>query len=99
MQSVTQCIAIHGNLSADKDVTKVSETAMSDHALYDTINPQPQQQSVSIHVNPSASDEDVKTIGIPNPMYNAQVRATENPYSFDTCTENAPTHCTADYVQ
>ena len=97
MQSI-QNATMHENPSTAKDAT-ISETTMSDHVIYDTINPQPQEQSACIHENRSTSNEELKTVGITNPMYSAQLRATENPYSFDVSTESTPTHCTADYVQ
>ena len=97
MQSSTQNDTMYENPTA-KDATKLSETAMSDHVIYDTINPQPQEQSACIHENPSASNEELKITGITNPMYSAQLRATENPYLLDASTESTPTHC-ADYVQ
>ena len=67
------------------------------HVIYDTINTQPQEQNADIHENPSANDVEMTKAGIANPMYNVQLRAKENPYSFDTSTENTPTLCTADH--
>ena len=99
MQSSMQNATVHENPSTIKDATKLSETSMSDHVIYDTIKPQPQEQSACIHENPSASNEELKITGITNPMYSAQLRATENPYLLDASTENGPTHCTADDVQ
>ena len=66
------------------------------HVKYDTINVQPQEQNADIYKNPSANDVEM-TKGITNPMYTVQLRANENPYSFDTSTENTPTLCTADH--
>ena len=96
MQSSMQNSTIHKNPSAEKDVTELEETAMSDHVIYCTINSQPQEQNAELHENPSGK---VQQVGISNPMYSVQLRAIENHYSFDSSTENIPTYCTADYVQ
>ena len=66
------------NPSTAKDATKLSETAMSDDVIYDTIDPQ--EQSAYIHEN---SNEELKEAGITNPIYSAQLKATKNPYSCD----------------
>jgi len=95
MHTSVQGTAICENPSTDKDA-KVSETMISNdtNVAYDTINTQPQKQNADIHENSSA--EMIKA-GLPNPMYAVQLIAKENPYSFDTSTENTSTLCTADH--
>ena len=88
---------VHENISTQKDSTELSETTMSDHVVYDTINPQSQDQNACIHENPSVIDEEVLKGEISNPMYiQLRARATEYPYSFDTGTEDTPSDCTAE---
>ena len=100
MQSSMQNATMHENPATEKDEMRLSETALSDHVIYDTIKPQPQEQSACIHENPSANKEEVEKAGITNPMYSVHLSTTENPYYIDTCTETTPTDCTAaDYVQ
>ena len=99
MQSSIQTTAIRVNPSTEKDEAKLSDTTMSDHVIYDTINTQPQEQNTCINEGPSVIDEEAANAGIPNPMYDDRLRVIENPYSLDASTGDTPTHCTADYAQ
>ena len=84
MQSSVQNGAIHENPCTGKDMTNLSE---KDHDIAAT------QENLSVN------DEVLRDEKL-NPVYTDYLRATENPYSFDTTsTENGLTHCTADYVQ
>jgi len=96
MQTSVQSTTICKNPSTDKDTTRVSKTMISSdmQVIYDTINVQPPEQNADIYENPSANDIEMTKAGTPNPV---QLRAKENPYSFDTSTENTPTLCTADH--
>ena len=87
MQSSIQNATLHENRSAEKDET---ETTLSDHAKYDTGNSQPHEQRACINEDLFVSNEAV---------YNVHLRTTENPYSFDICTEGTPSHCTTDHIQ
>ena len=99
MQSSIQISTIHVNPSTEKDAAKLSDTTMSDHVIYDTVKSHPQKQNTCIHEGPSVNDEEAVNTGVPNPLYDDQLRATENPYSFDASTGDAPSHCTADHAQ
>ena len=89
---------VHENISTPKDSTELSETTMSDHVIHDTINPQSQDQNACVHESP-VIDEVLKG-GISNTMcIQLRGRATENPYSFDTSTEDNPAHCIAENTQ
>ena len=97
--SSVQVTAIHVNPSTENDEAKLSDTTMSDHVIYDTIKIQPQERSTCLHEGPSVNDEndeEAVNVGIPNPMYDDQLRAKENPYSFDVSTGDTPTDCTAE---
>lgn len=99
MQSSIQVADIHVNPSTEKDEAKLSDTTMPDHVIYDTINTQPQEQNTCINEGPSVIDEEAANAGVPNPVYDDQLRVTENPCSLDASTGDSPTHCTADHAQ
>ena len=98
MQSSIQISGIHVNPSTEKDEAKLSDTTMPDNIIYDTINTQPHEQNTCINEGPSVNSEEAVNAGIPNPVYNDQIRAVENPCFLDASTGDSPTHCTADHA-
>lgn len=102
VDTVRQDVTISTNPSVNNTETNRCEMEIPNAAYngHDT-DIQPQEQMVTIHVNPSTSEDLVKD-GMSNPTYSVQLvtaKAKQNSYSCDPTTEETHTYCTVNDVQ
>ena len=92
--STNPCVSNNEN-KANRPEMEMTNAAYNTN---DTADMQPQEEMVTIHVNPSASDDLVKD-GMSNPTYTVHLVTSENPSTSDLNSEETHTYCTVDDVQ